>query len=97
MKQIIYKIIERQPNRYWPNVLFDYAIITLIILNVIAIAIETIANLNPELVKGLRIFEIFSVFIFTVEFCMRIYISDIRPKIHKTFKVSSILQNIKNQ
>lgn len=77
MKQTIYRIVEKDSNKYWINILFDYLIITLIILNVIAIAIDTVANLNPILITGLRIFEIFSVAVFTIEFLMRLYISDL--------------------
>jgi voltage-gated potassium channel len=77
MKQTIYRIVEKGSKRYLVNVLFDYLIICLIILNVIAIAIETVTKISPELVRVLRVFEIFTVIIFSVEFCMRVYISDL--------------------
>lgn len=77
MKQTIYKIVEKGSHGSWFNALFDYFILSLIVLNVSAIAIDTIANLNLRLLAGLRIFEIFSVAIFTIEFCMRVYVSDL--------------------
>jgi voltage-gated potassium channel len=86
MKQIIYKIVERGSRRYWVNILFDYLIISLIILNVFAIAIETIGNLDPSFNRVLKIFEILSVSVFTIEFCMRIYVSDLTHPSKSKFK-----------
>lgn len=77
MKQTIYKLIERGSERYWPNLFFNYLIISLIILNVIAIAFETVSNLSPDIIRSLRVFEIFSVSVFTIEFSMRVYVSDL--------------------
>jgi voltage-gated potassium channel len=90
MKQIIFKIVERGPNKFWVNILFDYLIISLIILNVIAIAIETVGNLDPQFNAILRIFEIFSVSVFTIEYSMRVYISDMTHP--STSKFKSILK-----
>jgi voltage-gated potassium channel len=86
MKQTICKIIEKGAHGSLINILFDYFIILLIVLNVIAIGIEPISNLDPQVISGLRIFEIFSVAIFTLEFCMRIYISDITHPSTSRFK-----------
>lgn len=77
MKQTIYRIVEKGSNGSLVNIFFDYFIICLIVLNVIAIATETISNLDPQLISGLRIFEIFSIAVFTIEFSMRVYVSDL--------------------
>ena len=50
---------------------------TLILLNVIAIIFETIPEINNIMGLFLRQFEIFSVVIFTIEYIMRIYVSDL--------------------
>lgn len=51
---------------------WDYLIQLLIILSLIAFAIETLPNLNNEWVTRLRIFEIVTVVIFTIEYVLRL-------------------------
>lgn len=75
MKSKIYNILEKEGSR--ANYIFEYLIVTLIILNVISIGIETIRDLNPAVLLILRIFEIVSIIIFSVEFILRIYIADL--------------------
>lgn len=77
MKQRIYHLIEKGSHGSRINLLFDYFIILLIVFNVIALALDTLAGLNDEFRNLLRIFEIVSIGIFTVEFILRLYISDI--------------------
>lgn len=75
MKAKIYNILEKEGSR--PNLIFEYFIVTLIILNVIAIGLDTIKELKPETVFVMRIFEAFSIIVFTIEYLMRIFISDL--------------------
>ena len=77
MKQKIYHLIERGSHGSRVNLLFDYFIIILIVLNVVALAVDTLVGLSDQLRNELRIFEFFSVVIFSVEYILRIYISDI--------------------
>lgn len=77
MKQKIYNLVEKGAHGSKINLIFDYFIVSLIILNVIAIALDTLTGVNPTLLRFLRIFEIFSIIIFTIEFIMRVYVSDI--------------------
>lgn len=77
MKQKIYHLIEKGSHGSKVNLLFDYFIIILIISNVIAIAIDTLTGLSDQLRYELKIFEITSVIIFSIEYMLRIYISDI--------------------
>jgi voltage-gated potassium channel len=90
MKRKIYDLVEgglypKKQNKY-----FDIFISVLIILNVIAIAIESSPVLNEELKNILRYFETFSLTVFTIEYIMRLYVSDIqypkRKKINSVFK-----------
>ena len=55
---------------------FDVFIQTLILLSLISFSIETLPNLDEQTVNRLHIFEIFSVVIFTIEYLLRIYVSD---------------------
>jgi len=85
MKRKIYNLIEKGAHGSKYNLLFDYFIVTLIILNVIAVAVETLSGLSPQTRNLLRLFEIISVAVFTIEYLLRIYISDItHPAKNKT-------------
>lgn len=76
-KQKIYRIIEKGSHGSRKNLIFDYFIMTLIILNVLALIIETHPEIKESIGDFLHIFEICIVFIFTIEYLMRIYIADI--------------------
>ena len=53
--------------------LFDIFIMTLIALNVIAVILATVERLNLQYQYYFRIFEIFSVTIFTIEYLLRLW------------------------
>lgn len=55
---------------------FDVFIQTLILLSLISFSIETLPNLDKQTVNRLHIFEIFSVAIFSIEYLLRIFVSD---------------------
>lgn len=77
IKQRVYKMIEKGEHGSRINLTFDYSIMVLIVLNVVAIILETIPEINESLHGFLRIFEIVSVVIFSIEYFMRIYISNL--------------------
>ncbi len=77
MKLKIYNFVEKGAHGSKINLAFDYFIVTLIILNVIAIAIETLNGLSDQIKTILKAFEIVSVIIFSIEYILRIYVSDI--------------------
>jgi voltage-gated potassium channel len=77
IKRRIYELVEKGSHGSKVNLIFDYFIVSLIILNVVAVALDTLSVLNSDLIQFLKIFEIFSIIIFTVEFLMRLYVSDI--------------------
>jgi voltage-gated potassium channel len=77
MKQRIYHFVEKGAHGSKVNLIFDYFIITLILLNVSAAAVGTLNSLGDPIRKFLVIFEIFSIIIFTIEYLMRLYVSDI--------------------
>ncbi|MGB5645973.1 ion transporter [Muriicola sp.] len=55
--------------------MFDYAIQFLIIASLIAFAVETLPNNEPEVTAFLYVFEVFCVAIFTTEYLLRILIA----------------------
>ncbi len=57
---------------------FDYIIQALIILSLISFALETLPDLSPQYKDWLRVFEVGTVIIFTIEYFLRIWIS--RPR-----------------
>lgn len=77
IKNKIYHLVEKGSHGSKINLVFDYAIMILIILNVIAIILETIPEINKSIESFLNLFEIISVFIFSFEYLMRIYVSDL--------------------
>ena len=54
---------------------FDLFIQALIILSLISFSIETLPDLNKQAVNALRIIEVFTVIVFTVEYILRIVVS----------------------
>lgn len=77
MKQRIYNLVEKGAHGSVVNVVFDYFIMILIILNVFALMLETFPTLNEQLFSFLKIFEAVSVIIFSIEYIMRLYVSDL--------------------
>jgi voltage-gated potassium channel len=92
MKKRIYNLVEKGAHGSKINLIFDYFIVALIILNVIAVALDTLTGVNAGLLQFLRIFEIFSIIIFTIEFLMRVYVSDItHPARNKFFSACKFI------
>jgi len=78
MKQYIKSIVEINDNeksRY-----FAFFIQALILVSIITFSIETIPNLKPETKTILQVIEWFSVIIFSLEYVLRIYVADSKPK-----------------
>lgn len=77
MKQKIYHLVERGDHGNRLNRWFDTFIMTLIVLNVMAIILDTVPAIHQPLEAEFHYFEVFSVVIFTVEYLMRIYVADL--------------------
>jgi voltage-gated potassium channel len=73
MKEKLRPIIE--DNTTVKGKLFDYFIQFLILLSLVAFTIETLPNNSVVTIKILKIIEQISVFIFTIEYLLRVYIS----------------------
>ncbi|WP_394222282.1 ion transporter [Alteromonas gracilis] len=58
---------------------FDVFFITLVIVNIVAMMIETVPNISPTWKHELRVLELVSVLIFTVEYLLRVYSSASAP------------------
>lgn len=71
----VYKLLEKGSHGQRFNKTFDHIIMTLIMLSVISIIFESIPEINDKYGKFLLIFDIFSIFVFTIEYGLRIYVA----------------------
>ena len=70
----------------------DYVIQALIVLSLIAFAIETLPTLSPEWRRYLRIFEVVTVSIFTIEYFLRLVLC--RPRLSYAFSFFGVVDLI---
>lgn len=78
MKEKIKSIVEINDNptsRY-----FAFFIQALILVSIVTFSVETIPNLKPQTKTILYAIEVFSVSVFTIEYLLRIYVADSKPK-----------------
>jgi voltage-gated potassium channel len=73
MKEKLRIIIE--DNTSTNGKIFDYSIQVLVLLSLIAFAIETLPNNSPSTIKVLNVFELICVIIFSIEYLLRIFVS----------------------
>ena len=78
MKQYIKSIVEINDNKL--SRYFAFFIQALILLSIITFSIETIPNLEPQTRTILQSIEVFSVVVFTIEYFLRIYVADSKPR-----------------
>jgi len=78
MRSKIKSIVEINDNpssRY-----FAFFIQALILVSIVTFSVETIPNLKPQTKTILYVIEVFSVSVFTIEYLLRIYVADSKPK-----------------
>jgi len=84
-KKRLYEILEIAAIRDRISKLFDIFIMTLITLNVVAVILATVERLNLQYQYFFRIFEIFSVTIFTIEYLLRLWTCTINKNYRNSF------------
>lgn len=77
LKTKIYHLVEKGSHGRRMNKFFDYFIMALILISVFVIIFESFPEINAELVIAFQIFNVFSIIIFTIEYLMRVYVSDL--------------------
>jgi voltage-gated potassium channel len=85
-RERIHHIVEKGAHGSKVNLIFDYVIMTLIVLNVISLMLETVAEIRTTYWHYLHLFDIISVVIFSIEYFLRIYISSITHPSSNKFK-----------
>ena len=78
MKQRIKNIVEINDNK--ASKLFAVFIQILILISIVTFTIETLPDLKPKTRSILYIIEVFCVIVFTVEYLLRIYVTDKKLK-----------------
>jgi voltage-gated potassium channel len=70
------EVIEQPGTRH--GRVFDACIQLLVVLSLIAFSIETLPDLSESTDRALRIFEVFTVAVFTIEYALRVYVASPR-------------------
>ena len=83
MKDKIDKIVETRESK--AGLYFDYAIQVLILLSVASFTIETLPDLTAETINYLETFELVCIFIFSLEYPIRLYIAKNKLKFITSF------------
>lgn len=80
LKKYLFDILDKGEQNGIVERIFDIFLLTLISLNVVATIIESSVK-NPTELAVLRGFEIFSIVFFTIEYLLRLWVSDLyRPE-----------------
>lgn len=77
LKRRIYEILEEGVSGDQTSTWIDRGLMTLVVLNVAAVVLETVAEYQARFATQFLIFEYISVAIFTVEYGLRLWVSDI--------------------
>lgn len=81
IKGKIYNLVEAEGSFDW----FDYSVVTLILLNILAVGLETVHSLAVKFQTEFYVFEIFSIACFTIEYLLRIWACNHNPKYNLPF------------
>lgn len=80
LRQDVYQLLEA-PDRTYPGArLVDLGLIVLILLNLVAIVLESVPKVGHAWGAAFRGFEVFSVAVFTVEYLLRLWSSPENPR-----------------
>lgn len=73
LKRKVFYVIELQPHNYMPSKIFRFLIVSLIIINVIAVVLETDKQIYGMYQKYFEIIDYISVIVFSFEYFLRIW------------------------
>lgn len=79
-KHFVYNALEAPERRNRLRAVIDTFITVLILLNGVAVTIETVDSLFVQYKTILTVFEYFSVFVFTIEFLLRVWVATDHPE-----------------
>lgn len=73
LKQKVFTLVDSHTEKSYANLLIDRTLMLLIILNVIAIILESVESLHRQYALSFYYFELISVSIFTLEYFVRVW------------------------
>lgn len=73
LRQRVFEVVESGRERDVSSHIFDWFLIALILLNVIAFAAETVPSFHKEWHAEFYLFELFSVAVFSIEYVVRVW------------------------
>lgn len=79
IKARLYHILEAGHSHDWQSRLFEGAMATLILLNVVAFTIETVPSIHDRHALFFLLFDLFSIAVFTVEYAARLWVCTEHP------------------
>jgi voltage-gated potassium channel len=85
VKKRIFNILETSTPGDFSSSCFTIFIMTLILLNIIAVIFETVKTFSVQYARFLEIFEVFSVGIFTIEYLFRLWTCTIDKNLENPF------------
>jgi len=80
LKKRTYEFLEKAKEGDTAGLIFDWFIMSLISLNVIAVVMATVQSISVRYNKFFNVFEIFSIIIFSIEYILRIWSCTIDEK-----------------
>lgn len=100
IKRRVFEIIEKANSKDIASKVFDTMIYSLILLNTLAIVLESFNSISQQYGSYFKIFEVISVIIFSIEYFLRIWTADllypnkkgiIRPKLKYIFSLMALI------
>jgi voltage-gated potassium channel len=73
IRRRIYLTLDPTEKGGIPERIFEWLLLTIIVLNILAIVCESIQEFHEQYAQVFRSFEVFSVIFFTIEYLLRIY------------------------
>lgn len=92
IKGIVFRLVQKGSHGWKINRFFDYFIMSLILLSVIGLILESIPEINEEYSKVLAKFNAITIIIFSIEYLLRLYVSDLTHP--STNKIKSVFKYI---
>lgn len=89
LKSRIFEIVELAKPGDTTSRVFDWSLLCIIFFNVVAVILESFTFLHTKYSSVFNLFETISVAIFTIEYVLRLWTSDL--KYHKRYYILSIL------
>lgn len=86
LQKRVYEIVESANQGDTQSHLFDLTIMSLVILNILCVIIDTVPSINAQYGHELYIFEVISVIIFSIEYLLRLWSCITAPQYSGTIK-----------